>query len=169
MILVVGAMLMQALAWNFSARIVPTIVGSLALAFATVGLLNQIFRKPVHHELAGLGEAARAEIEHKIHMDLGSDTAHLPTAVVLRRAALFFGWLLGFMASMALIGLIPTVPLFVIAFMRVENRERWTIVIPQAIGLTVFIYVVFDQLLTVPWPQTVLGSWIPALKFIPSV
>ena len=73
------------------------------------------------------------------------------------------------MASMAIIGLIPTVPLFVIAFMRIETAERWAIVIPQAIGLTVFIYVVFDQLLTVPWPQTVLGSWIPALKVIPSV
>jgi TctA family transporter len=169
MIVVLGAMLVQALAWNFAARIVPTIVAILALTFAALGLLNQIFRKPAHHELAGLGEAARAEVEQKIHMDLGSDTAHLATGVVLRRAALFFGWLLGFMASMALIGLIPTVPLFVIAFMRVENRERWTIVIPQAIGLTVFIYVVFDQLLTVPWPQTVLGSWIPALKLIPSV
>ena len=169
MIVVLGAMLMPALQWNFSARIVPTIVGSLALSFAALGLLNQIFRKPAPHESADLDDAAREEVEQKIHMDLGSDTAHLPTGVVLWRAALFFGWLIGFMVSMALVGLIPTVPLFVIAFMRVENRERWTIVLPQAIGLTVFIYVVFDQLLTVPWPQTVLGGWIPALKIIPSV
>ena len=53
-----------------------------------------MFRKPVNARIGRSGEAAKAEIEQKIHMDLGSDTAHLPTAVVLRRAALFFGWLL---------------------------------------------------------------------------
>ena len=48
--------------------------------------------------------------------------------------------------------------------MRLENREPWKLVIPQAIGLTLFIYIVFDQLLTIPWPPTVLGGLIPALK-----
>jgi len=43
-------------------------------------------------------------------------------------------------------------------------------VIPQAVGLTVFIYVVFDRLLNIPWPQTLLGMWFPALRaIIPSV
>ena len=36
--------------------------------------------------------------------------------------------------------------------------------------LTIFVYVLFDQLLTIPWPQTLLGGWFPALKgVIPSV
>ena len=119
--------------------------------------------------MEGIGEETKHEVEQKIHMDLESDTAHLSPAVVLQRAALFFGWLVAFMASMATIGLIPTVPLFVIAFMRLEAREPWRLVIPQAIGLTIFIYIVFDYFLTIPWPPTLLGGWIPALKFIPSV
>ena len=42
--------------------------------------------------------------------------------------------------------------------------------IPQAICLTVFIWFVFDQLLTIPWPPTYLGTWAPWLKeFIPSI
>jgi hypothetical protein len=86
-----------------------------------------------------------------------------------QRAALFFGWLLAFMASMAAIGLIPTVPLFVIAYMRIEARERWRLVLPQAALLTLFIYVVFDWLLSIPWPPTLLGNLVPALKSIPSV
>jgi hypothetical protein len=85
------------------------------------------------------------------------------------RGGIFFGWLIGFMASMATIGLIPTVPMFVILYMRLENSEPWKLVLPQAIGLTVFIYIVFDQLLTIPWPQTILGNLFPALKFIPSL
>jgi hypothetical protein len=82
----------------------------------------------------------------------------------------FFGWLAAFMASMACIGLIPTVPIFVIGYMRLEGREPWRLVLPQAIGLAAFIYVVFDQLLAIPWPQTLLGLAVPALKaFVPSV
>jgi hypothetical protein len=102
-------------------------------------------------------------------MDLESDTAHVPTRLILLRAGAFFGWLIAFMASMATIGLIPTVPMFVILYMRLENREPWKLVLPQAIGLTLFIYIVFDQLLTIPWPQTLLGNLFPALKFIPSL
>ena len=56
------------------------------------------------------------------------------------------GWLVGFLISMATIGLIPTVPIFVIAFMR-QAREPWYIVLPYAVVMCVFIYVLFDQLL----------------------
>ena len=41
--------------------------------------------------------------------------------------------------------------------------------LPQAVGLAAFIYVVFDQLLSVPWPATLLGTLVPALKVVPSV
>jgi hypothetical protein len=102
-------------------------------------------------------------------MDLASDMEDLPTRVILTRGAIFFGWLLAFMLSMATIGLIPTVPLFVIIFMRVEASEPWKLVLPQAVGLTLFIYILFDQLLTIPWPQTLLGHLVPVLKVIPSV
>lgn len=169
MIVVLGTMLSQAQTWNFPARIVPTVTGGLALVFATLGLVNQIFRTSHGSRAGGLKEAAQAEVQGKIHMDLASDTGHLPRGVVLWRAARFFGWLAAFMISMAVIGLIPTVPLFVVAFMRLENREPWRIVLPQAIGLTLFIYVVFDRLLAIPWPQTLLGQWLPALNAIPSV
>ncbi len=167
MIIVIGWMVIAALPWPANAKIVPLIVGSLALGFAITGLLNELFRAPeVEHSLA---DGTKAEIKGAIHMDLESDTAHLSTALILQRAAIFFGWLLAFMASMALIGLIPTVPLFVIGYMRLEGRERWSLVLPQAIGLTLFIYIVFDQLLNVPWPQTLLGMLWPAAKVIPSV
>ena len=36
--------------------------------------------------------------------------------------------------------------------------------------MTVFVYVVFDRLLMIPWPPTLLGSWVPALHgLIPSM
>ena len=102
-------------------------------------------------------------------MDLASDTGHLPARTVLARAAAFFGWLVAFMACTALIGLLPTVPLFVVAYMRLENREPWPLVLGQAVAFTAFIYVVFHRLLTVAWPETLAGTWYPALKVIPSL
>ena len=39
---------------------------------------------------------------------------------------------------MATIGLIPTVPLFVIAFMRLEAREPWYLVLPYAVVMCLF-------------------------------
>jgi Tripartite tricarboxylate transporter TctB family len=72
--------------------------------------------------------------------------------------------------SMALVGLIPTIPIFIIAFMRVEGGERWRIVIPMAVVMTLFVYGLFDQLLSIPWPGSLLGEFFPVLKgYLPSV
>ncbi len=167
LIALLAYMLFEARQWSFAARIVPQIVGTLAIGFATLSLLNALFRRG--DAAARPAAGAPPEIAAKIHMDLASDTGHLPRRTVLVRAAIFFGWFLAFMGSMAVIGLIPTVPLFVIAYMRLENREPWELVLAQAAGLTLFIYVVFDRLLTVPWPETLLGTLFPALKVIPSL
>jgi TctA family transporter len=168
LIVVITVMLVQAVGWKFNAKIVPMVVGGLALLFAVLSLANRVFLLPMPAHI-GTDEEARKEVEERIHMDLESDTGHLPTRTILLRACIFFGWLLAFMGSMAVIGLIPTVPLFVIAFMRVEAREPWRLVLPQAIILTLFIYLLFDRTIHIPWPQTLLGTWFPALEFIPSL
>ncbi len=166
MIALMSYMLWEASAWNFKARIVPTIVGSLAIFFAAFSLFHNIFARRIEDEERSSGNLSG----EAIHMDLESETGHLPQSVVLTRAAMFFGWLVGFMVSMATIGLIPTVPLFVILFMRFEGKEPWRLIIPQAICLTLFIYVMFDQMLTIPWPPTLMGTWFPVLKgLIPSM
>jgi hypothetical protein len=68
------------------------------------------------------------------------------------------------MAVMAVIGLIPTVGIFVVCFMRYENRERWPLIITYAIILVVSITFVFEHVMHIPWPPTFLGSWVPWLK-----
>ena len=153
--------------WNASARIVPVIVGTASLAFVLASAANAIFRRPA--QAADLQQWAEARVVEKIHMDLASSTGDLPLRVVLKRGSAFFAWLAAFMAGMAMMGLIPTVPLFVIAYMRLENREPWKLVLPQALVLTAFFYFVFDQLLNMAWPETLLGTWFPALKVIPSL
>ena len=61
------------------------------------------------------------------------------------------------------------VPVFVICYMRLEGRERWSLTVPMAAATTLFIYGLFDRILAIPWPQTLLGMALPALKAIPGV
>jgi putative tricarboxylic transport membrane protein len=161
-----GAMMAQSFDWAFAARIVPSIVGTGALLFCSLSLLNDVFGL---HEREGAAAPAGELGTKKIHMDIASKTSHLPGKVILTRGFLFFGWMAGFAGCMAIIGLIPTVPIFIISFMRIEGREPWKIVIPMTIAVMLLIYIVFDQLLAIPWPPTVLGTYFPIFHAIPSV
>jgi putative tricarboxylic transport membrane protein len=164
-----AAMMSEAVTWNPLARIVPLIVGIGAILFCSLALGVQIFkREKVKRE--DNDAVAMAKVTQKIHMDIRSNVAHLPARTILVRGTIFFGWMVAFLISMAVIGILPTVPLFVTAFMRLEGREKWRIVIPMAAIMCLFIYGLFDQLLAIPWPPTVLGDVFPALKgVIPSV
>jgi TctA family transporter len=162
-------MLAQSTQWSFEAKIIPTIVGVIALITCSLSLANDIFSK-VHREgVVELADKAKAVVTQKIHMDIASKTAHLPGDVILIRGFVFFGWMVAFLCSMATIGLLPTVPVFVIAYMRLEGGEKYRHCIIMAVIMVTLIYGVFDQLLALPWPPTYLGDWFPAFKMIPSV
>jgi len=165
---VVLVMMAETFSWPYKAAIIPTIVGIGAILFCSLSLLNDLFKSEIHETKAAERKAA-GESDEKIHMDIASNIAHMATGEIIKRGLIFFGWLIAFMISMALIGLIPTVPLFVVLFMRIEGPEPWRIVGPMALGMTLLVYVVFDQLLTIPWPGTVLGDYLPFWKtYVPS-
>jgi len=162
-------MLWMSIDWPFEAKIVPTIVGVAAVISCGLSLANEIFSVRHGEGEAGLADMARAAVTQKIHMDVASKTAHLPGHIILIRGFLFFGWMVAFLGSMAVVGLIPTVPIFVIAYMRLEGPEKWRHAALMAVVMVTLIYGVFDQLLNIPWPPTYLGTWFPAFKVIPSV
>jgi TctA family transporter len=166
---VIATMVVAALPWHFSAKLVPLIVGTIALIVIALSLFNEMCRKPTASGAESLVDQAQHEVEQTIHMDLTSDTAHLPVRTIVERAVRFFGYLLAFMAVMALIGLIPTVVVFVIVFMRLEGPERWKLVLSYAAALVLAIYIAFEKFMAIPWPPTLLGYLVPAAKIIPSV
>ena len=134
--------------------------------------------QPVQRHVPQAGGAGDGRAGGTVPARGGAEDPHgsdAPTPGICRCArsscgrAWFFGYLIGFMAVMAVIGLIPTVAIFVVFFMRWEARERWTLVIPYAVTLVLFIWFTFDYIMAVPWPPTLLGQWFPAFKAIPSV
>jgi TctA family transporter len=168
-IALIGTLVVAALPWHFSAKLVPLVVGTTALIAAGLSLFNDMCRKPTAAGATGLAEQAQAEVEQKIHMDLESDTGHLPVQTVVRRAGRFFAYLIGFMAVMGVIGLIPTAAIFVVVFMRLEGPERWKVTLPYVTVLILAVWLAFDFFMSLPWPPTLLGKFFPAMKFIPSV
>ena len=153
---------MTAQAWIFNAAIGPTVVSSTLVIAATISLFYKIFVSPLKVDLADGGG---------IHMDLESnDGDDIGTRLVLSRAAQFFGWFIAFLACMAMIGMLPTVPLVLIAYMRIEGREPWRLCLILAVCVTLVLYFVFDQIIHIPWPESFLGTWFPILgQVVPSM
>lgn len=162
---VVGALVAMAWNWPTNAKIAPLIVGWSALGFASVSLVYQVFRR---EGAASIVLTEEQKKHQKLHMDLAA-VSDLPLEQTLRRAAMFLGWVLGFTGSVALIGVIPSIPIFIVAFQRMEGRLPLWRCLLTAILLVGFVYIVFDQLLNLPWPRTQLGQFFPAARIIPSV
>jgi putative tricarboxylic transport membrane protein len=168
-LIVMACGLVTASGWGFKAQIVPVIVGVAGFIAAGLSLFNDMCRKPDDESVESIADREQRQVEKKIHMDMTSDTGHLSIGTIAKRGILFFSYLLCFMASMATIGLIPSAMFFVILFMRNEGPEKWPLVIIYATCVSVFVYVAFDQFMTVPWPQSLLGTWFPIFKIIPSI
>jgi TctA family transporter len=180
-LIVIACGLVAASGWGFKAQIVPVIVGVGAFIAASISLFNDMCRRPDDISAESLADESQREVEkrmvkkvdQKIHMDMTSDTGHLSVREIATRGSIFFAYLVAFMASMATIGLIPTAFFFVIIFMRIEGPEPWKLVLTYAVSVVVFIYVAFDKFMAVPWPQTLLGTYVaptfPILKMIPSL
>lgn len=159
---VLTIMLAMSVSWPFNARIVPLIVGIAGLSFVTLSLFNEVM--PLRARVMTEEEAQKAEINAKLHMDLESDTAHLPQRTVLLRAAGFICWIVAMLVLSSLIGLMMAMPIFIIAYMRVEGREPWKIILPYALVTTALVYVIFEYFLTIYWPPSLLGTLLPELR-----
>lgn len=147
--------------WDYNSRVVPLAIASVGLSISVLSLIISVLFSQGKAMTAA--ELAEHEVEEEMHLDLESATGDLPPRTVLFRSMRFYGWLVVFMISIATIGFVMTVPLFVVTFMWLENREPWYLMVPQAIALTLFIHYVFGHLLGVPWPATLLGSLVPSL------
>jgi len=145
---------------RWDSQVGPYVVGTAALILMTVSLANRILRRP---------DEAPLDEDAPMHMDMVADDS-LGRSLVLRRAAIFFGWIGGFMVCLALIGFLPTVPLFVMSYMWAENRERLSLRLQMALGITFFTWFMFEFLLGIRWPASLLGDLFPALRaIIPSM
>jgi len=70
----------------------------------------------------------------------------------------------GFIVAASLVGFIPAIGLFVVLYMGFGFRESLPRAAIFGAAVMLFCYSVFDRGLSVPWPQSLLGDFLPALR-----
>ncbi|MCZ6448517.1 MAG: tripartite tricarboxylate transporter permease [Alphaproteobacteria bacterium] len=148
------AMMMEAATWNHDAKIIPNIVGYFGLAIMTISMINHTFRIPGKH----LDETARGKVIQSLHLDLTVRGPKMEPKELAIRAGTYLAWLLFFLVSSALVGILFTVFLFVVGYMKIEGKEPWKLTMICAFSLFAFTGILFDELLALPWPQAVIGD-----------
>jgi hypothetical protein len=133
---------------------VPQVIGTAGALFTGVFLFLSLFVE------------RRSSGTVKQNLDIGSDHGDLTGRQVYQRAGVYFGWCLAYLAGAALIGLVPALFFFMTGYLRFVGRETWRMTLSVAVPAWIFCYVLFHQVLLVPWPATVLGDFFPALKSI---
>jgi TctA family transporter len=150
LIALIVAALVTSADWPPIEQIVPRTACWAALIVASLNLITEIF---------GADEAAAPASAHG-----PAPETPLPGRIAARRAVGFLAWLGGMVALAATIGFIPAIGVFVFIYMGIGFREPLTRAALFGVAMTLFCYAVFDRGLSVPWPQAVLGDWMPSLR-----
>lgn len=137
--------------WAQGAKIGPFWVGLAVIVFAAFGILRQMLDFGSNPQRESSDETLQA-----VHFDSVSHYHGLSRRQIIFRFGRFFAYLLGFMFIFALLGIFVATAILVIAFMRLEAREPWATIGANALVITGLVYLIFDQLLRIPWP----GTWL---------
>jgi hypothetical protein len=81
----------------------------------------------------------------------------------------YFAWCVGFFAAAGLVGLLPAVLLFMIAYIRFGGGESWAMALVVSVPLWLFCYVLFHTILFVAWPPSLIGNVFPVLRTVQSL
>lgn len=128
--------------WSVRASIIILVLGGLGLALAAAQLLLDI------KNLRAGGSAETLTME-------------APAAENQSRwgSSEIWAWILGFYAAIHVIGFLLAVPVFVFTYTKVYGGG-WLLSAFLAILTWGFVYLLFDVLLHVPWPDSLLSAMI---------
>jgi hypothetical protein len=174
-------------AWSFQrlARFLPLTVSLLALVVMLIGLWIDIvaYRRtgmvagsdvPATASLAG-GELKEIALEHKAKggdvdlEELGLEElederigAIEPPIKVLQRAGVVFGWMMGYIVGIAVIGLMASTTLYLIGYLRFQAKASWKI---QFIGTAAILLglTAMRILLNLEWPDYLLEDTVNSI------
>jgi TctA family transporter len=149
--------------WEFGARLVPQVIGYTALVILGALCFAKLF---VSREVKVPDHIDPATIEAKtdVHFDIVVDFGDLPISTIWRRALAYFGFCFGFFAAAAVIGLLPSMFVFLVVYMKTWGKASWAVTLGIAIPLWAFCYGLFHHILIIPWPQSVVGDMYPVLR-----
>lgn len=134
--------------WPVETRLLPWVVGIPGLLLALIQLTLDLVAR-------GRTEETRATDL----IDLPTDRS-LPPEVVMRRVSTFYGWFLGLVAGVWLFGFFIAIPVFVFLFLLLRAREKWWSALIYTGATLGFLWLVFEEILRVLWPQGAVLFWL---------
>jgi TctA family transporter len=139
--------------WAFAARLMPqtvAVAGLAAVLLTVVGTFIQTRRGEPAVRVRRGGEA--------------DALAGMSEGEAYRRVGVVALWVAGLVAGVLLVGMMPSLLLFMILYMRVEGRVRWRTTLLTSGLVWAGMAVLFARILNVPWPRSLLGDTVPALR-----
>ncbi|HEY4891347.1 MAG TPA: tripartite tricarboxylate transporter permease, partial [Reyranella sp.] len=141
--------------WPAAAKPVPLTACYMALTAAALNLINELFGQQQ-------SAAARGNVDGGVaarQVDLGVDAG-----TARRQSVVYFAWLLAFLAAIWLVGFIPAIAIFVFAYMCLGFGEPVLHSLGFAAATTLLAWGLFDRVLAVAWPASLLGDLLPQLR-----
>jgi hypothetical protein len=127
--------------WNSITGLFPRVIGFPMLALVVAILMIDIVK-------------ARRQSNNK---QADADTAFRKSS---KQAAILVSWLVGFVVLIWLIGILPTVPIYVFSYMKVQGKYSWLKSVVYAVIALAFMIILFDLIFQVAWPQGMIWQWL---------
>ncbi len=163
-----SAAILSSLNWEFEAKLMPWSVAWAGIGFGLLHFAGRFVSFAGETPKKPEGETG-AHSEKKDIPDIVENIAALPTREMLGRAGIFLMWCLIYLGLTALIGLLPAMFVFLVAYMRLQGRESWSVSLMVATPTWIFSYLLFHRVVAVTWPQSLLGDLFPAIRSIHSL
>lgn len=119
--------------FNTISRTFPLMAGYLGLVLGVLDLISRLD--------GGLANIIR------ITMGAGFSNPEMTHYPSLREELTQVGWMTAFGISALFVGILPSVPAYVLLSMRINGRREWKQAIVTSLGVLFFVYLVFEVML----------------------
>ena len=144
LIAVAGFAVFTATAWSFKTKLFPLSVAIPLLVLSTIQLVLMLLGKEETNEAA-------------MDVEFATD---VPPEIVRRRVAGVFGWIVGFIALVYLLGFPWTAPLFIFLYLRLQSDLSWAgALVGGAVTWGCF-HLLFQSLVHIQFESGVIQTWL---------
>jgi TctA family transporter len=150
--------MLSAMAWPLEARVIPEIVISIGIVAGVAAFLAQVMIDP------GAADAAAAT-----GADAPTTFADVSPRLVASRSLAFFGWLIAALVACWFFGILYGILLLTLAYPILEARERLGKVAIYAACIFLCYWLLFEEILRTPWPETLLTPPLPSIAWLKSL
>jgi len=137
----------QAQEWRLQARLYPYVIGIPMIILAIIQVIL---------DLKGI----ERKQQDATPVDFQFAQTTVAPQVARHRAIVMFSWLFGFFASIWLLGFAVTIPLLVFCYLKIHSHEKWMLSLTLTAAAWVFFQALFVKLLTLPFPEGKIFTWL---------